>query len=145
MKLRPIPTLLVALLLAAVTVPSQAAAQSGRELHVKASYSGAGEVDSAQGIHVYLFDTPNISEASIPIGMRSAHRNGEVLKFPGITQSTVYLVAAYGDYDPMMGPPPSGTVVAMYKPGDPAGATPVAMEEETVEIEFDFDDAFRMP
>ena len=144
MKLRSIPVLLVALSLAAALL-IDSTAQSSRELHVKMTYSGTEEVDSAKGIHVYLFDTPNISEGAMPIGMQSAFRNGEVLKFAGLTPSTVYLVAAYGDYDPMMGPPPSGTPVALYRPGDPGVPTPVSMEPGTVEIEFDFDDAFLMP
>ncbi len=119
-------------------------AQESRELRVKVNYTGAGTVDSTHGIHLYLFDTPDISAGSMPIGMSSAWENGAVVVFSGVYSQTVYLAGAYGDYDPSMGPPPSGTPVALYRPGEPV-PTPIAMDQATVEIEFTFDDSFRMP
>ncbi|GAB4118792.1 MAG: hypothetical protein Kow001_18450 [Acidobacteriota bacterium] len=139
-------TLTALLILAALVCLSAlpAFAQETRELRVKVSYTGTGTVDSTHGIHLYLFDTPDISAGSMPIGMSSAWENGSVVVFSGISSQTVYLAGAYGDYDPSMGPPPSGTPVSLYRPGEPT-PTPIAMDQAVVEIEFAFDDSFRMP
>lgn len=116
-----------------------------RELRVKLTYSGPGTVDAAHGIHLYVFDSPDIGTGSMPIAMDSVHKNGAELVFGSITQPTVYLAAAYGDYDAMSGPPPSGTPVALYKPGDVNMPTPIQMDKDTVEVEFRFDDSMKMP
>ena len=122
-----------------------ALSQSGKKLNVKVAYRGAGEVDAGSPIHLYLFDTPNISEGSMPVGWTSVSENGSVATFQGLNYATVYLVGAYGSYDAASGPPPSGTPVALFRPGDPAGATPIALAKEETEISFEFDDSFRMP
>lgn len=119
-------------------------AQSSKELRVKVAYKGTGDVSSGSGIHLYLFDTPDISSGSMPIGMTSAWENDSVVVFSYLSNPTVYLVGAYGNYDPMMGPPPTGTPVAFYRAGEPS-PTPINMDQDKVEIEFIFDDSFRMP
>ena len=119
--------------------------QTARKLNVKVTYQGTGEVNSSSGIHLYLFDNPNISEGSMPIGMTSVHENGGVAAFEGLSYQAVYVVGAYGDYDPMAGPPPTGTPVAFFRPGDPAGATAIPLDGEVTEISFEFDDSIRMP
>ncbi|MFZ0428415.1 MAG: hypothetical protein WAO20_09885 [Acidobacteriota bacterium] len=131
--------------LALLAFAQVSAQNSSRELRVKLTYSGPGQVDAAHGIHLYVFDTPDISTGSMPIAMDSARENGAVLVVPGLTQEKVYLVAAYGDYDTMMGPPPSGTPIALYKPGDVNMPTPIAMDKDKVEVEFQFDDSMKMP
>jgi hypothetical protein len=140
---RTLTTIFILAAFVFLSVPS-VFAQETRELRVKASYTGTGTVDSTHGIHLYLFDTPDISAGSMPIGMSSAWENGSVVVFSGISSQTVYLAGAYGDYDPSMGPPPSGTPVSLYRPGEPT-PTPIAMDRAVVEIEFAFDDSFRMP
>lgn len=115
-----------------------------KTLEAKVSYTGAGEVDSTHAIHIYLFDTPDIGSGSMPIAWNSSHKNGEAVSMSGISAGTVYLVVAYGDYDVTTGPPPSGTPVSFYLPGNPY-PTPIKMDESVVKIEFEFDDAARMP
>jgi hypothetical protein len=65
-----------------------------------------------------------------------------------LTAETVYLVAAFdeaGGYD-MQGPPPSGTPVAVYKPGEPQVPAPIKLEAgKDTEIKFSFDESIRMP
>ena len=122
---------------------SPVAAQSARQLIVKATYSGQGEVDAAKQIFLYLFDSPEIAQGAMPIAMMTSAKNGADVVFNGLTPPVVYLVAAYGDFDPM-GPPPSGTPVAFYLPGDPT-PTGIPIDEEKVTIEFSFDDSIRMP
>jgi hypothetical protein len=115
-------------------------------LKVKLTYKGKGEVDSTHGIHAYLFDSPDFASGAMvmPINMNSVWKNGDVLTFPSLSADAVYLTVAYGDYDVMMGPPPTGTPVAMYEVGQPT-PTPIKLDRETVEIEVVFDDTFSMP
>lgn len=115
-----------------------------KTLKVRISYLGEGEVDSTHGIHVWLFNTPNIAEGATPVSMNSSYENGAVMTFSSLSESPLYLVVAYGDFS-LMGPPPSGTPVAMYKPGDVSPPTAIELTEDVVEIEFTFDDSYRMP
>lgn len=146
MKTKPICGLLVVgmLVLGPMFSGTELQGQQAKELSVKVQYQGAGEVDSRNGIHLYLFDTPNISAGSMPIAMSSAWQNGSEVTFSYIHNATVYMVGAYGAYDPNMGPPPTGTPVAFYRAGEPT-PTPIAMDKDKVQIEFTFDDSFRMP
>lgn len=128
-----------------LTVAPLCAQSQAKELRVKLTYTGSGTVDATHGIHLYAFDTPNISEGSMPIAMDSVYENGGEVVFSYITQSPVYLAAAYGDFDAMMGPPPSGTPVALYKPGDVNMPTPIQMDKDKVEVDFTFDDSMKMP
>jgi hypothetical protein len=61
----------------------------------------------------------------------------------------LHLGAAFdekGTYDISAGAPPSGTPMALYRPGDSQIPTPINLEEgKEVEIRFEFDDANRMP
>jgi hypothetical protein len=123
--------------------PVLAQTSSPRCLEVKVSYTGPGEVGNGKGIHLYLFDTPDIAQGVLPIGMRSTYKNSEVVVFNAVTVSPVYLVAAYGGFD-LMGPPPSGTPVAFYEAGNPR-PTPIELNERKMEILFTFDDSIVMP
>jgi hypothetical protein len=131
--------------LVALIAPPLLAQNQAKELRVKLTYSGPGTVDTTHGIHVYVFDTPEINEGSMPIAMDSVYENGGEVTFNYITQSPVYLAATYGDFDPMSGPPPSGAPVALYKPGDVNMPTPIPMDKDKVAVEFTFDDSMKMP
>lgn len=140
---KPEKLVLAALAVITLFVPL-VAAQSTKTLEVEITYSGAGTVDSTHQIHLYLFDTPDISGGAMPIAWNSSSSNGASVKFTGLTDGKVYLVVAYGDYDVTMGPPPSGTPVAFYAPGDPM-PTAIELTEPTTQISFRFDDSVRMP
>lgn len=127
-------------------------AQDLIELRVTVQYDGSGPVNEQHGIHLFFFDSPDFASGDpnvIPIAMRTVYSNGQTVVLAGLRQETVYLVAAYnedGSYDTPMGPPPSGTPVAIYRADDPAAPTPIALKgEPTVAIDFTFDDSDRMP
>ena len=117
---------------------------STRTLEVKMTFTGEGNVSNSNAIHIYLFDKPEIDSGAIPISWASATENGQNVSIGGLTATTVYLVAAYGDYDPTMGPPPRETPVSFYLPGDPYPKA-IELDKEKTEIDFTFDDSIRMP
>lgn len=112
-----------------------AAAQtsSEKQLKVKLTYKGPGEVDDGHCMQLFVFDDPSFIQnpgTVMPIGMNTVCRNGEVLTLR-LWTDLVYLVAVYdeeGVYRSPMGPPPSGTPVAVYRPGDPNPPTPIRLE-----------------
>ncbi|HUG44042.1 MAG TPA: hypothetical protein VMN76_07375 [Acidobacteriota bacterium] len=128
-------------------------AQHVANLKINVQYRGEGTVDRGHGIHIFFFDSPDFTSGNadvIPIAMRTVYENGDSVVLEGLRQKTVYLAVAYnesGDYDPPMGPPPSGTPVAVYRMDDPAAPTPIHLEEggRLVEVDLVFDDANRMP
>ncbi len=139
-----------------LSLPAQdqqpAAKPQGKALKVTISYEGKGKVDKSHGIYLFLFDTPDfVQNASgvVPIAFQSVYSNGETVTISGLTAENVYMTVAYdeaGNYSLSSGPPPSGSPVALYKPGDPQPPTAVKLEEgKAVEVKFSFDDSFRMP
>ncbi len=131
-------------LLAAVVVW----AAQGRSLKVTVNYTGSGDVSAANAIYLSVWDTPNLQGGSIPIAQQIVVKNGESISFDNLTASTVYLAALYdttGGWD-AQSVPPSGTAAGVYNPD--AVGSPGAIEVDdgqTVELDFTFDDAFRMP
>ncbi len=143
-------------ILLALSISAQEKAPEGKPqgkiLKVTVSYKGGGKVDQTHGVYLFLFDSPDFVQnpgAAMPIAFQATHANDESLTFGGLAASAVYLVAAFdeqGAYDISAGPPPPGTPVALYKPGDPLSPTPVKLEEDKpTEIRFEFADSLRMP
>jgi hypothetical protein len=152
--------LIVVSVLAAMVLAFSAMAQDkapegksqAKALKVRVTYKGPGEVDQSHGIYLFLFDNPDFVQSPgsvMPIAFQSTRANEQSVTFAGLTASTVYLVAAFdekGAYDITMGAPPSGTPVALYRPGDSQIPTPISLEEgKEIEIKFQFDDSNRMP
>lgn len=124
---------------------------AGKQLKVKISYTGKGTVDSKHGIFMFLFDSPDFVQSPgtvMPIAFKSCMANDETVIFEALAADTVYLVAAFdeaGGYE-MQGPPPSGTPVSVYKPGDPQLPSPIKLDAaKETEIKFSFDESIRMP
>ncbi len=124
----------------------------GKTLKVTVSYEGKGKVDKAHGIYLFLFNTPDFVQNAggvMPIAFQSVFSNGDTVTFSGLAAENVYLTAAYdegGTYNIAAGPPPSGSPVALYKPGDPQPPTAIKLEEgKAAEIKFSFDESIRMP
>lgn len=139
-------------ILRAVQETAPASKPQAKSLKVTVSYKGKGKVDQSHGVYLFLFDTPDFVQnpgSAIPIAFQTLRANDESVTFGGLTVTTVYLVAAFdekGTYDISAGAPPSGTPVALYKPGDPQVPTPIKLEEnKELEIKFEFDDSIRMP
>ena len=146
----------IALMLLAFSISAQDKAPENKPqakaLKVTISYKGPGEVDQSHGIYLFLFDSPEFVQSPgsvMPIAFQSTHANEQSVTFAGLAASTVYLVAAFDDkgtYDISAGAPPTGTPVALYRPGDSQAPTPINLEEgKEVEIKFEFDDSNRMP
>jgi uncharacterized protein (DUF2141 family) len=126
-------------------VASQASAQQTGKLSVTVEYKGAGTVDTTHQIFVWVFDTPDINENSVPIATDQATSNGAALSFSGLPK-TVYLAAAYnekGTFDGTQGPPPSGTPITIYGGMGTATGVPTGGDEATITVTFD--DSVRMP
>jgi len=123
----------------------------GKTLKVTVSYEGKGKVDKGHGVYLFLFKSPDFAQNSgeMPIAFQSVFSNGETVTFSGLAAENVYLTASYdesGTYSIAAGPPPSGSPVALYKPGDPQPPTAIKLEDgKAAEIKFSFDDSIRMP
>jgi uncharacterized protein (DUF2141 family) len=129
----------------ALGVASHAAAQQTGKLQVTVQYKGAGTVDKTHQIFVWVFDTPDITENSVPIATDQATSNGATLSFSGLPK-TVYLAAAFnekGNFDGTQGPPPSGTPITIY--GGMGTATGVPTGGDEAKVTVTFDDSVRMP
>ena len=112
---------------------------------VTVKYTGKGSVDSNHRIWVWIFETPQIVEGSIPIGEQSIDQNGGTATFK-TSAKQVYVAIAYDEAGGFMGqaPPPSGSPVTMYGAKadmQPAPVTPGAKGKIVVS----FDDTQRMP
>ncbi len=98
---------------------------------------------------MFLFDTPNISQDSIPIWTGQLAENQKTLTAGDIGASTVWVAVTFdetGGYDPFAGPPPSGSPIAMYsadQTGMPSGLQLTADQETKITIAFD--DTIRLP
>mgnify|MGYP003712823167 CR=1 FL=1 len=136
--------------LAAVSVllmASLAWAAQGRTLKVTVNYTGNGEVSATNAVLVSVWTSPPVGDTTAPLALEVVQENGATVSFSNLDSSPVYVAALYvrGGWDQLSAVPS----------GSPAGShstdgfgTPAAIElqdGQTVEIEFSFDDAFRMP
>ena len=87
-------------------------ARQGADLTVTVSYTGKGPVDEKNDVLVFLFDHPEPTGESRPLGLQTVTKNGGVATFKGVTTPIVYMIAVYDEqanYDGRSGPPPVGT------------------------------------
>jgi len=106
-----------------------AAPAAAGDVAIVVNYTGKGTVDAAHELLVFMFNTPNISGDSQPIGMQVATKNGETVMFKGVTQNPVYFVAVYdetGNYHGRSGPPTAGLPYTIYAKDAKSPATGVA-------------------
>jgi hypothetical protein len=131
------------LLLITTFVPAVGHARQGADLAVTVAYTGKGPVDANTDILVFLFDHPDVTAESRPLGVQPVAKNGGVATFKALTAATVYVLAVYdekGNYDGRSGPPPAGTPVGSYS----KGGKPVPVEPaKTPKVSFKFGDATR--
>ena len=123
-------------------------AQPG-DLQITVDYQGSGTVSTDHQLSVFLFDTPNISQDSLPIWTGQLAENQKTLTAGDIGASTVWVAVTFdetGGYDPFAGPPPSGSPLAMYsadQTGMPSGVQLTGDQETKITIAFD--DTIRLP
>ena len=135
----------VAILMCVVTVlaASVATAQQGADLTVTVSYTGKGPVNDKSDVLVFLFDHPEPTGDSRPLGLQSVTKNGGVATFKAVTAPTVYVIAVYDEkanYDGKSGPPPAGTPYATYSK---AGKAVPVQPAKTPKVAFKFGDQKR--
>jgi len=97
------------------TRPNHAAAPDGSAagaVTVTVNYKGKGTVDASHRVWVWLFNTPDIGPASMPIGQMSVEKNGATATFE-VTDERVWIAVAFDEKGVMTGnePPPSGTPI----------------------------------
>ncbi len=118
-------------------------------LRITVDYQGSGMVSEDHQLSVFVFDNPNISPDSLPIWIGQLAENQQTLTADGIDASTVWVAVTFdetGGYDPLSGPPSSGSPLALYstdQTGMPTGVELKAAQE--TEITIAFGDALRMP
>ncbi len=122
-------------------------AVQGATLNVTVSYTGPGDVDGMHALYLALYDTPDIAGGAVPIAAQIATENGQTVEFANVTTSPVYLSALFdsnGGWDGLSAVPP-GSPAATWRPLQPT-PTPIELPAgATVDLEFSFDAAFRMP
>jgi hypothetical protein len=116
-------------------------------LKVTVDYKGQGTVDADHRLFIWVFDTPNITAESMPIGTGVIKENSGSYKFVGLPKD-VYLAVAFdekGGFDGASAPSP-GTPVAIHGVTTPGGpGAPVGTGDEDAKIIVTFDDSIRMP
>lgn len=150
LKARALGGIGMMLTLAAVVLTSSMGAAQGGALQVTATYQGSGEVGPDNAIWLSAWDTPDIPPdgSVLPIGGAQVTENGGVATITGLSASTVYLTALYDAQGGWTGltAVPSGTPAGVYSPNAYGAPGPIEVGAgETVEVEFVFNDAFRMP
>ena len=122
-------------------------AAQGRMLKVTVNYTGSGEVSAANGVFVAVWTSPDFgSGISAPLAQEVVQENGATVSFENLSASTVYLSGLYdeqGGWDALSAPP-SGTPAGGYADASGAPSAIAVGDGQTVEIEFSFDDAFRL-
>ncbi len=118
-------------------------------LRITVDYQGSGTVSEDHQLSVFVFDTPNVSVDSFPIWTGQLADNQQTLTAGGIDASTVWVAVIFdeaGGYDPLSGPPPSGSPLVIYSTDQTGMPTGVELKaDQETEIAIAFDDAFRMP
>jgi hypothetical protein len=141
-------TLLATAALALLLAPPQAQkaastaapAPAAGEIAVTVTYNGAGTIDPAHHVIVWLFADSNITSASRPLDHAYVTKNGETVTFKGVA-APVYVFAVYdrtGGYDGVSAPPPPGVPSATYRSA--AKSPPAAVKPGTA-VHFTFDDS----
>jgi len=114
------------------------------EVAISFEYTGPSQVSEKNRIWVWLFDNPDISAQSTPIGAGSIIKNGDTVKFKvESTVPKVYVAAAYDNVGGFMGDqaPPPGTPIVVYGRTE---QTPAAPLEKGSTTKVKFDDSVKM-
>lgn len=150
MKSKAVLAALAAVLIAAAGDTSRLHAAAAERVaaagtvKVTVNYKGSGTVDGSHRVWIWLFSSPDIGPASMPIAQMSVEKNGDTATFD-VGDDRVWIAVAYDEKGVMTGnePPPSGTPIGIYasSAGAPEAVTPGARGAVTVT----FDDSQRMP
>ena len=122
-------------------------AGQGGTVEVTISYTGPGEVDANHALYLAIYPTPTLQPDTI-IGTQIATSNGQTVSFDNVGAATVYLSALYDQQGGWTGTTavPSGSPAGAYVEAGSVAPIPITVGAgETAQVEFTFNDAFRMP
>ncbi|MCC7031353.1 MAG: hypothetical protein IT179_00800 [Acidobacteria bacterium] len=135
---------LVATGLSAAMAPGAAAAAAG-SVAITVHYKGSGAVDESHRLWIWVFDTPDIGPAAMPIREESVAQNGGAVTIRGLSEARVWIAVAFDERGGSPGnqPPASGSPIGIYSVD---GGQPSAVEPaDDTRVSVTFDDSMRMP
>ena len=123
-------------------------AAQGRSLNVTVTYQGSGEVSASNAIFLSAWDSPDFEAGALPIANQVVQESGATVSLENLSSATVYLTALYDAQGGWTGVTavPSGTPAGVYSTSEFGAPSAIAVGDgQTVDVEFTFDDTFRMP
>ena len=131
--------------LAPIAAESHRGVAAGGAVTITVHYKGQGTVDSQHKLWIWVFDTPNIGPAAMPVREESLAASGGSVLVDGLTEDRVWIAVGYDERGGSTGnaPPAPGSPISIYSTGGGA-PTGVATVDRTEAI-VTFDDSLRMP
>ena len=123
------------------------AGQGGGTLEVTVNYAGAGEVDAGHAVYLAIYPSADMQPDNL-LGGQVATSNGATVTFESVGAATVYLSGFYDEQGGWTGttPVPSGSPAGAYVAAGSFAPSPIEVGAgETVQVEFTFNDLFRIP
>ena len=139
----------VAVMAAVALTAGLAWAAQGRSLEVTVNYAGAGDVSEDNAVYLSVWDNPAMQDIDANL-LASAVvvENGGTASFSNLGASPVYVSALYdstGGWDGLSEVPSGSPAGSYIAPGAFVPAPVELSDGETVELEWSFNDAFRLP
>lgn len=122
-------------------------AGQGGTLEVTVNYAGSGEVDEGHAIYLAIYPSADMQADNI-IGAQILTSNGDTVSFENIGAPTVYLSGFYDEQGGWTGTTavPSGSPAGAYVADGSFAPSPIEVGAgETVQVDFTFNDLFRLP
>ena len=122
-------------------------AGQGGTLEVTVDYAGPGGVDAGHALYLAIYPSADMQPDNI-IGAQIVTSNGETVTFENVGAATVYLSGFYDEQGGWTGttPVPSGSPAGAYIADGSFAPSPIEVGAgETAQVEFTFNDLFRIP
>jgi hypothetical protein len=123
------------------------AGQGGGTLEVTVNYAGPGEVDEGHALYLAIYPSADMQPDNL-IGGQIATANGATVTFENVGAATVYLSGFYDEQGGWTGTTavPSGSPAGAYVAEGSFAPSPIEVGAgETAQVEFTFNDLFRIP
>ena len=122
-------------------------AGQGGTLEVTVDYAGPGEVDAGHALYLAIYPSADMQPDDI-IGAQIVTSNSATVTFENVGAATVYLSGFYDEQGGWTGttPVPSGSPAGAYIADGSFAPSPIEVGAgETAQVEFTFNDLFRIP
>ena len=138
-----------AALAAGLTLLAGGAAWAGQggTLEVTVNYAGPGEVDAGHALYLAIYPSADMQPDNI-IGAQIVTSNGATVSFGNVGAAAVYLSGFYDEQGGWTGttPVPAGSPAGAYIADGSFAPSPIEVGAgETAQVEFTFNDLFRIP